>query len=187
MNYQDSSDCNEPDLDLPCFGSASSILISKESLSKLAGRTLWVRENRKSKHKYAYFCDGGHWVLVHRFLLELGSNDQRVVDHINRNTLDNRYSNLQVCSRSENQQNRRKHQHRLGKSLTSTYKGVQWHPKRNKWEAQITLQGKNKYLGMFEREEDAARAYNEWDSLQKVAMPTKPCTKVFQSSSNKYL
>jgi hypothetical protein len=129
--------------------------------SKIADQTIWVFENTKSRHKYAYLFRDGHYVLLHRVLMGLDHSDQRVVDHINHNTLDNRYVNLRICFRSENQQNRRKHQHRHGQALTSKYKGVRWHSTRKKWMAQITLKGTNKHLGVFEHEQEAATAYNE--------------------------
>jgi hypothetical protein len=41
----------------------------------------------------------------------------------------------------------------------SKFKGVNWNKTSSKWEARISIRGKGKYLGSFEREEDAAKAY----------------------------
>lgn len=51
---------------------------------------------------------------------------------------------------------------------SSKYKGVYWDKKRNKWRSGISANGKNVHLGYFEKEDDAAKAYNQgvldyWD------------------------
>ena len=76
------------------------------------------------------------------------------VDHINGNKLDNRRENLRHVTTAQNQQNA------FGKGGTSKYKGVCRFPKARKWVAQITIDGENNYIGIFVKEEDAARAYN---------------------------
>ncbi|NIO86130.1 MAG: hypothetical protein GTN53_36705 [Candidatus Aminicenantes bacterium] len=79
-----------------------------------------------------------------------------LVDHIDRNGLYNRKRNLRQCSRRQNSYNRR------GNSRgSSQYKGVFWHKVGRKWEARITYKGNTNYLGLYENERDAARAYDE--------------------------
>jgi hypothetical protein len=92
-------------------------------------------------------------IYMHRFLLGFPVGG---VDHVNGNSLDNRRANLRRCNQSQNSANRRK-----GTATSSKFKGVCRH--RNKWKAQIGgAQGvRTKYLGVFEDEEDAARAYDE--------------------------
>jgi hypothetical protein len=78
-----------------------------------------------------------------------------VVDHIDHNGLNNRKSNLRICTRSQNQCN----QYRFdGKSK---YKGVAWFKRTRKWTAAVCLRGKRYRLGYFEREIDAAMAYDK--------------------------
>lgn len=74
------------------------------------------------------------------------------VDHINGNKLDNRKSNLRICSNAENCRNSRG----TGKNR---FKGVFW--VANRWMAQIAVDRKTIYLGRFKDEEQAARAYDK--------------------------
>ena len=76
------------------------------------------------------------------------------VDHKNGNTLDNRHSNLRVCTHQENCRNRRPN-----KNCVSSYKGVSWF--KGKWTAIINCNGKHRYLGRFKNEIDAAKAYDK--------------------------
>ena len=75
-------------------------------------------------------------------------------DHENGNGFDNRRSNLRPSSRQQNNSNRRPNR-RPG---ASKFKGV--HRDRNKWRAQIILRRKKIYLGRFNSELEAAKAYD---------------------------
>lgn len=79
------------------------------------------------------------------------------VDHINRDGLDNRTSNLRLASKAENRRNRGKQ-----KNSTSRFKGVQ-SINNGGWVARIGAgrKGERLYLGYFTNELDAAVAYNE--------------------------
>lgn len=76
------------------------------------------------------------------------------VDHKNRDGLDNRRSQLRPASAAENAQNRRK---RL--QCSSRFKGV-WLRKSGRWGAAIMPNYRQIYLGEFESEVEAARAYD---------------------------
>ena len=77
------------------------------------------------------------------------------IDHINGNKSDNRIENLRSASRSENQIN-------IGIRLnnTSGYKGASWKSRNGKWQSQIQLNGKTKYLGLYNTAEEAGAAYD---------------------------
>ncbi|WP_245118893.1 AP2 domain-containing protein [Hymenobacter volaticus] len=76
------------------------------------------------------------------------------VDHINRLRTDNCVGNLRWVTAQENQFNRSS-----SKGSTSKYLGVRWNKSRNKWVAQIKVNGKQHHLGYFTQEDDAAEAY----------------------------
>lgn len=80
----------------------------------------------------------------------------KVTDHINHNGLDNRKQNLRKSNSTLNARNSRK---TLNKK-SSKYKGVSWKKDKNKWASYIRLNRKYIHLGFFEKEKDAALAYN---------------------------
>lgn len=97
---------------------------------------------KKEKYKKIY---------LHRYLMrpELGF----VVDHINRNKLDNRRENLRQCSQRFNCYNSR-----LSKNSTSGFRGVSWNKSAKKWSASITADRKKVHLGVFANKMDAISA-----------------------------
>lgn len=94
---------------------------------------------------------GGRPLTMHRLLVP--APDGYVVDHINRDGLDNRRSNLRVITPAQNMQNRRS---RVG--ATSSFRGVYWAKNEQKWRAQVKVEGIKFCLGSYDSEEDAAKA-----------------------------
>lgn len=91
-------------------------------------------------------------IYMHRMILD--APEGILTDHINHNRLDNRRSNLRLCNISESNCNRRG---RSGKDYTH-YKGI--YPVSGKWAAAITTDKKRVWLGFFDTEKSAARAYD---------------------------
>lgn len=96
-------------------------------------------------------------VRLHRFVM--GAKTGQIVDHINRDKLDNRKSNLRFVNTSINMMNTG-----LIKTNTSGYKGVSWNSKDKRWVAQVKQNYKNIRLGAFINKEDAIRARSAWDN-----------------------
>jgi len=92
-------------------------------------------------------------IYMHRLIMN--TPDHLVCDHINHDGLDNRRKNCRNCNLAQNNANRRKR-----RSATSQYLGVSYDKRRNKWIAHIKDHGKERYLGSYEVEADAARAYD---------------------------
>ncbi len=78
------------------------------------------------------------------------------IDHIDGNRSNNRIDNLRVATRAENNRNTSSR-----KLSSSKFLGVSWDRAGSKWRADIKIGGKAKYLGRFESEAEAARAYAE--------------------------
>ncbi len=92
-------------------------------------------------------------ILLHRAIL--GAEPGVGVDHINRDGLDNRRSNLRWASTSQNGANRG-----LNANSTSGYKGVDFQKARGCWRALIECRGRRLHLGVYATPEEAARAYD---------------------------
>lgn len=103
---------------------------------------------RKGSMYYAKSYKAG---MMHRLIMNCPKGLQ--VDHINHNPMDNRKSNLRICTIKENLRNRR----RKPKG-SSRFLGVT--PSLKKWQACIGVNFKRIYLGTFETQEDAAKAYD---------------------------
>ena len=101
-----------------------------------------------------YVIDSKSKVYLHRLLTNCPKD--MVVDHKNHDTLDNRCSNLRVCSNKENVRNAR-----LRSDSTTMYKGVHLDKEKRKFLSSIFFNGKNIFLGYFENKIDAARAYDK--------------------------
>jgi hypothetical protein len=91
-------------------------------------------------------------VTLHRFLLG-DPPDGYIYDHIDRNSLNNRRSNLRLATRQQNGCNVAPY-----KNKSSRYKGVS--KQKNRWKACIRNYGELNYLGLFKTEEEAMIAYN---------------------------
>ena len=91
------------------------------------------------------------WMIANQRDVEEGS----IVDHINRDTFDNRPCNLRLASYGQNNCNTK-----LYSNNRSGYRGVFYHSRHGRFRAQVALNGVNHYLGSFNTSEDAARAYD---------------------------
>ena len=108
----------------------------------------WARSKANPKKQYR--------IRMHREVL--CPPDCLFVDHQNHNGLDNRRRNLRIATLAENGCNKRK----TTSSSTSRFKGVCWAKREGKWRVQGRLNGKQKIIGYFDNELDAARAYDGW-------------------------
>jgi len=116
----------------------------------------WTVDVRKyTAYAYRTIYNGKHRtgtiVRLHRELLGFPDMD---VDHIDTNGLNNRRSNLRVATRSQNLCNRG-----ACETNTSGFKGVKRRKDCNRWTAQIQLNGKYRYIGIFRTAQDAHAAY----------------------------
>lgn len=102
---------------------------------------------------YPYFKTSRLHRIIATIKYGILADDNFIVDHIDRNQLNNTISNLRLVSRNVNQHNMKK------QSFTSSkFIGVVWDVERNKWRADIKLKGKRKFAGRFKTEKEAAIA-----------------------------
>jgi len=130
-----------------------SVLIDDEDAELVMRHRWWSVYDKKTCCYRAMGQINGRKIFLSRFLL--GAPEGMLVDHINGNTLDDRRSNLRLCTGSQNQMNRQKPTRR---NPQSRFKGVNC--ARNGWKAGIRVNGRTIYLGQFKSEIDAALAYN---------------------------
>jgi len=133
--------------------------------SKATGIFRWAI-NKGQKTKYgdvAGWADSGYTRIqidgksyrAHRlaWLYVYGGFPTNKIDHINQIKSDNRIANLRDVTHTENLQNQK-----LYKTNTSGVVGVHWHKVWKRWEASITVDGIQKYLGKFKDKSKAIKA-----------------------------
>lgn len=130
---------------------------------RLYKRWIAIKQRCLNTNNDSYKNYGGRGITIceewkHSFQTFLDDMEDSYIEgyHIDRIDNDKGYSkdNCRWVTRQQNQANRRG-----AKNSSSKYKGVS--KKRNKWQAQIMINGKPKNLGTFLTEEDAAKAYDQ--------------------------
>jgi hypothetical protein len=117
--------------------------------------------NKDGRLKIQLYSDEGkpktfsiHKLVAITYLGHEPCGHQRIVDHIDNDPLNNYYTNLQIISQRENTS-----KDKWRKNPSSQYVGVCWVKGKQKWRAQILINGKNKHLGYFNSELEAYDAY----------------------------
>lgn len=127
-----------------------------ERVAALKWGALKACGNREQVYAQNYKRIGSKVVALsmHRFIM--GNPLGLIVDHIDRNGLNNTRANLRVCTRSENSRNCKPYRRSKSKSR---FKGLVFH-KNGRIEARICSHGVTTHIGSFACEEEAARAYD---------------------------
>jgi len=118
---------------------------------------------------YAVRFEGRRKIAMHRQIMQPPQG--MVVDHIDGNQAHNCRQNLRVCTHAENIRNQRKRA-----DSYSWYKGVFYDKRNHKWQAVCKYEGRPIWVGYFDSEAEAARAYDRkavelWGEFARVNFP----------------
>ena len=115
-------------------------LYGKEIISK--SKSGYIQLFLKIDKPYLLYAHHFAWYMVY------GNTDFEILDHINRNKSDNSIDNLRIVTSQQNHFN-------------INAKGCSWDKRRNKWQSQIHIDDKTIYVGAFNTEQEAHKAYLE--------------------------
>lgn len=109
------------------------------------------RYNWVMVHGAATTWIGAGKINMHNMIMKT----RTMIDHVNRNRLDNRKGNLRRATTSQNNANSK-----IRRNNKAGFKGVNLHKQSGLWRARITVERKEISLGYFETAAEAAHAYD---------------------------
>ena len=115
--------------------------VAGKSVNSYGYSQIVIKQKFYKAHRLAWLYMTGEW-------------PPHEIDHINLDKSDNRFCNLREATHSQNNANRR-----TQINNTAGLKGVGWHKKAQKWQAQIMVNNKQIYLGCFDCPAAAHFAY----------------------------
>ncbi len=127
---------------------ATTGLVLKEQISNVGYRNVGICLDKKQKRFLTHRLVAGEFID--------NPDNKKCVDHINHDKGNNTINNLRWVSTSENSANRTKRT-----NTSSKYKGVCIYKRDSTWQALIKINGKQKSLGRFSSEKEAATKYNQ--------------------------
>lgn len=127
------------------------VLLDDDDYDKfIKEKPLRVKFDKTINNFYVY----QNLVAVHRIITNCPKG--MCVDHINRNTLDNRKCNLRVCTQQENNNNRK-----VRCTCKTGYPGIHIEGKTGKYITRIIYNGHRYYIGKYDTLEEAAKKQEE--------------------------
>lgn len=120
-------------------------LIDKEDIEKCNQHNWTVLYCKDCDNRYLHTQINRKWITLHRFVTDCP--EDKVVDHINHNTLDNRKVNLNICTIFENNKN----------SIRAKFGVAGVYKVGNRWRVRIGYKGKNLSLGNYDTFEEAVQ------------------------------
>jgi hypothetical protein len=97
-------------------------------------------------HRLMYYFYNQEWDIFNKKLL---------IDHIDRNKLNNNIENLRPATTQQN-------------AFNTAAKGCSYHKKSGKWQASIRINGKLIYLGLYDTEEEGHAKYLEAKEIHHI-------------------
>lgn len=102
------------------------------------------QEHSWNQDSYGYAVATVNRKQVKLHHLVLPKKEGFLIDHKNRNKLDNRRCNLRYATNSQNQMNAK-----IWSTNTSGFKGISWTERLKKWKVYISVNKKQMHLGYF--------------------------------------
>jgi hypothetical protein len=127
--------------------------IVDDDMHEMYGKYNWTQ------HTKGFACRSmkmeGKWktVFLHRLVMNVPQGKE--VDHINGDRLDNKKSNLRICSREDNAKNRMKRY-----DSQQPFKGIRL--RKGRWEVNLQCDKKAYYLGRYNTAIEAAKVYDKY-------------------------
>jgi hypothetical protein len=159
---------------IPLVNSSKYAIVDPPDYYELSKYTWWTRKRRGSYQvlRFTEECACFRPVFMHRDVMRLKMCAESclsrrgeakadtvpagfVIDHIDRNTLNNTRANLRLATTAQNNMNK------SSRGGSSKYKGIVYRARKKLWLARITVNGKCKYIKSCKSEIDAAKAYDE--------------------------
>lgn len=151
------------------------VLIDSEDLSLVEGLKWFVEYKQRSTGRKvarvranSYALGKNSPVALHQLVL---GRPGLIIDHINRNPLDNRKENLRLANHAGNRVNSDPHAGRKFKGPSRISR-----PSGDRWECRLWVNGSCLYLGTFDSEIGAAKAYDKkakelWGEFARLNFP----------------
>ncbi len=129
-------------------------IVDDEDFERISQLKWHAHRRRNTYYAKKHITENGRYVHLPMQNAVMDVPRSVLVDHKDRNGLNNTRNNLRICTKAQNQRNQ-------GRRCdnTSGFKGVRRHGE--KWQAQIALNGVQKHLGNFNTPEEAAHAYDK--------------------------
>lgn len=137
-------------------------LVDDEDYERISAYKWYKRKGPHTTYAMTNVYHGGSKRTGQMHRMILNAPEDQEVDHVNGDALDNRKSNLRLCSHQDNLRNAGCHRTYAGRPVTSSFKGVYRRPDMKDWLASATVGGKTHYIGHFKTEVEAAQAYDQF-------------------------
>lgn len=134
------------------FVSGEEFYVDVEDLHKISDKAWSLTKKGYLRHMYRDENNNTRSYSMHQYILGVVGKKVQV-DHIDRNKMNNRKSNLRICDSFGNARNRGER-----KNNTSGFTGVIYKKSENKWYASFSINKKRKYIGGFDDFKDAVIA-----------------------------
>lgn len=139
------------------------VLVSDEDYEWIS-KLNWTISRQPNGNIYIQHWKKGKCYYMHRMILDAPKG--KYVDHINRNTLDNRRENIRIVTHADNMRNTD-----LRKSNSSGFRGVYQEKdgRKKMWRVEVRQpNGKTKWLCACYTKEEAGK---KWDEYMKKTYP----------------